>query len=94
MNQVSPLKLPFQLLDAEAGSTQQPWIAAMATTLPREFVVGDGSVDRTGKFRNKRLEKGRSYRIFVRSYVRDGVSLIYLAREICHILLCVLLISF
>jgi len=57
------------------GADQPAWIAAQYSSLPREINLGDGSYLGSGKYYNRLLMKHQSYRMFVRSYVSDNVSL-------------------
>ena len=54
--------------DADSDAAE-PYIAARFDRLPSDFALGDGRM--YGSYRNKRLEKGESYRVFVRAYTNN-----------------------
>jgi len=66
-----------QQLVSEVDTTTNAWIAGcFVGLLPNDFKVGDNRYHGYGRHLNRPLTPGQLYRVFVRAYTAENVSLI------------------
>jgi len=68
----------YRMQLSSSGADSSAWIAARFDgRMPRQMKLGDNSFN--GGFVNRPLHRNEEYRVFVRAYTADDVSVLFLA---------------